>query len=122
MATPLKVMTRSASRVIPARQEVVMMRSEHTNRKPDTLLALLVTLGIMLTSTAAASELVFSKPDFADLQDGDVTLARSDRSGAGVHMSFMSPSLLGGSSQSSHVVSSSAGTLPNVYLSLRLPW
>jgi hypothetical protein len=76
----------------------------------------------MLASTAAASGSFLAKPNFADLQDGDVTLASSERSGAGVHMSFMSPSLLGQTSQSSHVVTSSSGTLPNVYLSLRLPW
>jgi YNFM family putative membrane transporter len=86
------------------------------------LLALLVTLGVMLTSTAGASGSFLSKPNLADLQDGDVTLASSERSGAGIHMSLMSPSLLGGSNQSSHVVTSSAGTLPNIYLSLRLPW
>jgi hypothetical protein len=99
-----------------------MMRSKNINHKPDSLLALLVTLGVMLTATAGASESFLSKPNFADLQDGDVTLASSGRRGAGIHMSFMSPSLLGGGNQSSHVVASSAGTLPNVYLSLRLPW
>jgi hypothetical protein len=99
-----------------------MMKSKHTNHKPDALLALLVTLGVMLTSTAGASGSFLSKPNLADLQDGDVTLASSERSGAGIHMSLMSPSLLGGSNQSSHVVTSSASTLPNIYLSLRLPW
>ena len=98
------------------------MKSKHTNHKPDTLLRVLVTLGVLLAATAGASESFLSKPNFADLQDGDVTLASSVRSGAGVHMSFMSPSLLGGGSQSSHVVSSSAATLPNIYLTLRLPW
>ena len=99
-----------------------MMKSKHTNRKPDMLLTLFLTLGITLASAAGASESFLSKPNFADLQDGDVTLASSERSGAGVHMSFMSPSLLGRNSQPSHVVTSSAGTLPDVYLSLRLPW
>jgi hypothetical protein len=98
------------------------MKSKHTNRRPGTLLAALVTLGVMLTTTAGASESFFSKPNFTDLQDGEVTLASSTRSGAGVHMSFMSPSQLVGNGQSSHVISSSAGTLPNVYLSLRVPW
>jgi hypothetical protein len=98
------------------------MKSKHTSHKAETLLAALLTLGLMLTTTAGASESFFSKPNFADLQDGEVTLASSARSGAGVHMSFMSPSLLRGNGQSVHVVSSSAGTLPNIYLSLRLPW
>ena len=98
------------------------MNGKQTYHKPCTLLALLVTLGVMLTSTAAASGAFLSKPNFADLQDGDVTLASSQRSGAGVHMSFTSPSFPGRTSQSSHVVTSSSLTLPNVYLSLRLPW
>jgi hypothetical protein len=87
-----------------------------------TLLALLVTLGVMLHSTAAASESFLTNPNFADLKDGDVTLATSQRSGAGIHMSFISPSSLGGNSQPDHVVTGSTGALPNVYLSLRLPW
>ncbi len=99
-----------------------MMKSKQKKRKPHTLLALLVTTGVMLTSTAGASGSFLSKPNFADLQDGDVTLASSGRNGAGIHMSVTSPSLSGGSSQPSDAVTSSAVMLPNVYLSLRLPW
>ena len=98
------------------------MKSKHTNHKTCTLQALLVTLGVMLTSTAAASGSFLAEPNFADLQDGDVTLASSERSGAGVHMSFMSPSLPVRDSQPSYGVTSSVDTLPNVYLTLRLPW
>jgi hypothetical protein len=98
------------------------MKGKHTNHKSCTLRALLVTLGVMLTSTAAASGSFLSKPSFADLQDGDVTLASSQRSGAGFHMSFMPPSLPGQAGHPSHAVTSSTVTLPDVYLSLRLPW
>jgi hypothetical protein len=103
-------------------REAVMMKSRNTNRKPDMLLALLVTLGVMMTSTAGAAESFLSKPNFADLQDGDVTLARAEHGGAGLHMSFISPSALLGNNQSSQAAISQNGTLPNVYLSLRLPW
>jgi len=99
-----------------------MMESRNTNHRPDMPLVMLVTLGVMMTATAGADESFLSKPNFADLQDGDVTLARAEHSGAGIHMSLMSPSELYGNSQSNQVALSQNGTLPNVYLSLRLPW
>ena len=99
-----------------------MMKGRNTNHNPDMRLVMLVTLGVMMTATAGAAESFLSKPNFADLQDGDVTLARAKHSGAGIHMSFMSPSVLHGYSQSNQAASGQNGTLPNVYLSLRLPW
>jgi len=100
-----------------------MMKSRNTNRKPGPLLlALLLTSCVMMTATLSAAESFLSNPNFEDLQDGDVTLARAEHGGAGIHMSFMSPSALHGSSQSSQAAPTQNDTLPNVYLSLRLPW
>ena len=101
-----------------------MMKSRYTKHRLDPLilLAVLVTLGVVLTATVSAEETFLSKPNFDDLQDGDVTLARAGRGGAGIHMSFMLPSALNGNSQSSAVLTSQALSVPDVYLSLRLPW
>jgi len=101
-----------------------MMKSRYTKHRVDPLilLALLVTLGVMMTSTVSAAESFLSKPNLTDLQDGDIILARAEHSGAGIHMSFMSPSELCGNSESAHVVTSETGALPDVYLSLRLSW
>ena len=99
-----------------------MMKSRSTNRKPGPLLlALLLTSGMMVATTPSAAESFLSKPNFEDLQDGDVTLARAKHGGAGLHMSFMPPSALYGNNQSNPVISQN-GSMPNVYLSLRLPW
>jgi hypothetical protein len=102
-----------------------MMKSWFTKRRqvPRMLLAVLVTPGVMMTATVvSADESFLSRPNFTDLQDGDVTLAKAERGGAGIHMSLMSPSVLNGNSQSSYVFTSQSLTMPDVYLSLRLPW
>ena len=101
-----------------------MMKSRYPKCRHDPLilLAVLVTLGVMMTTTVSADESFISNPNFTDLQDGDVTLARAEHGGAGIHMSFMSPSALNGNSQSSYVLTSQALSMPDVYLSLRLPW
>jgi hypothetical protein len=100
------------------------MESKYTKRKLDPLmlLAVLVMLGVMMTSTVSADESFISKPNFTDLQDGDITLARSERGGAGIHMSLISPSGLNGNSQSGYILTSDALLKPDIYLSLRLPW
>jgi len=101
-----------------------MMKSR--NRKPGLdpliLLALLVALGVMTTSTISAAEAFLSKPKLTDLEDGDITLAGAERGGAGLHMSFMSPSELYSNRESDYVVTGDTGALPDVYLSLRLSW
>jgi hypothetical protein len=101
-----------------------MMKSKHSRRRLDPLilLAVLVTLGVMLTSTAGAADSFLRKPSFTDLEDGDITLTGEERGRAAIHLSFMSPSALYGSSQSSFPVTGSTTTLPDVYFSLRLPW
>ena len=101
-----------------------MMKNRYPKRRHDPLilLAVLVTLGVMMTATVSAEETFLSKPNFTDLQDGDVILARAEHGGAGIHMSFMSPSGLNGSSQASYMLTSQDFSMPDVYLSLRLPW
>jgi hypothetical protein len=86
------------------------------------LLGLLVTLGVVMASTTSAAEPFLSKPNLGDLQDGDITLARAQHGGAGIHMSFTSPPILCGDCETGQVVTSDALTLPDVYLSLRLHW
>lgn len=101
-----------------------MMKSRNRKHRLDplTLLALLLALGVMTTSTVSAAESFLSKPELSDLQDGDITLAGAEHGGAGLHMSFMSPSELYSNSESDYVVTSDTGVLPDVYLSLRLSW
>ncbi|HYQ73081.1 MAG TPA: hypothetical protein VET88_14270 [Gammaproteobacteria bacterium] len=101
------------------------MKGKHTKGRLDPLmlLALFVTLAVMMTSTVSAAEESFiSNPSFADLEDGDITLAGAERNGAGIHMSFMSPSMLNGNNRAEYVPASQNGLMPDVYLSLRLPW
>ncbi|MGD8619974.1 MAG: hypothetical protein PVH54_12415 [Gammaproteobacteria bacterium] len=101
-----------------------MMKSRFTKRRYDPLmlLGLLVTLGVVMASTTSAAEPFLSKPNLGDLQDGDITLARAQHGGAGIHMSFTSPPILCGDCETGQVVTSDALTLPDVYLSLRLHW
>jgi hypothetical protein len=125
MTTPLKEMAHAGSRrSSPVQQEVAIMKSKNTKRwiDPLMLLAVLVTLGVMMTATVSADESFISNPNINDLQDGDVTLAKSEHGGAGIHMSIMSPSALNVNSDSSYVLTSVNGSMPDVYLSLRLPW
>ena len=125
MATPLKEMNFAAGHgSSPDQQEVVMMKNRNTRQRVDPLmlLTLLVMLGVMMTSTASAEELFLSKPSFSDLEDGDITLAGAEQEGAAIHMSFMSPSVLYGNNQSGQVVTNQIGLVPDVYLTLRLPW
>jgi len=101
------------------------MKSRHTKHgfDPLILLALLVSLGVMMTSTVGAAESSFlSKPNLGDLEDGDITLARAGHGGAGIHMSFMSPSELCRNTETDYRVTGDYGTLPDIYLSLRLSW
>ena len=97
------------------------MKNKYTNRKLEPLI-LLVMLGVTMTATVSADESFLSKPNFTDLEDGDITLARSERGGAGIHISLMSPSGLNGNSQTGYVLTSNALLKPDVYLSLRFPW
>jgi hypothetical protein len=100
------------------------MKSENTKRRLDPLmlLAVMVITGVMMTSPVSAAESFLSKPNFTDLQDGDIILAGTKHGSPGIHMSFLSPSELYANSHSGHVVMGFTGTMPDVYLSLRLPW
>ena len=101
-----------------------MMKNRNTKYRLDPLmlLALLVMLAVMMTSTASAEESFLSKPSFSDLEDGDITLNEAKRNGATVHMSFMSPSVIHVNNPSEQVIIDQQGKMPDVYLSLRLPW
>jgi len=101
-----------------------MMKIRYSKRRLDTLilLAVLGTPGFMMAATAGAAESFFSKPNFADLQDGDITLASAEHGGADIHMSLVSPSTCCVNSQSQQVVTGTGEALPGVYFSLRLPW
>jgi len=78
----------------------------------------------MMSGTAAAAdtETFFSNPSLEDFIDGDVKVARMGQRGPGVHMSFISPAEVrqGEMVNASAVRQSSA--MPEVYLSIRLPW
>jgi hypothetical protein len=102
-----------------------MMKSRYPKRRPDPLmlLAVLVTLGVMMTSTVGAAESFFRNPSFTDLQDGDITLAGAEHGSASIHMSFMPPSALNMNRDPSYLVLTDfTWSMPDVYLSLRLPW
>lgn len=100
------------------------MKSKYTRPKIDPLmlLALLVTLGVVMTSTVSAAEKFPGKTNVSILEDGEITLARAEHGRAGIHMSFMSPSGLNGDKQSSHLLASELLSMPDVYFSVRLPW
>jgi hypothetical protein len=100
------------------------MKNKYTKHEVDPLmlLGLLVTLGVMMASTVSAGETVPGKPGITDLEDGDIVLVKSEHGGAGIHMSFMSPTLLPGNNRSSQLLSSQDFSMPDLYLSLRLPW
>jgi hypothetical protein len=125
MTTPLKGMIFAVStRSSQVQHEVDVMKNKHTKHTVDPLmmLALLVTLGVMMISTVSAEETFLRNPEITDLEDGDIILVRSAHGGAGIHMSFMSQSELSANSRTGHVLASQALTMPDLYLTLRLPW
>jgi hypothetical protein len=101
-----------------------MMKSRYATRRldPYMLLPALVIQGVMMTSAVGADESFFRKPSFKDLQDGEITLAGAEHGRAGIHMSFLPLSELDGNSDSVPVVTDIPGIMPDVYLSLRVPW
>ena len=100
------------------------MNHVHTNHRSDPLpvLVLAAMLGALPASTAGAEEAFLDSPNLADLEDGDIKLARLGHSSSAVHMSFMSPSLEAASGPDRETAAVSTDTLPDVYLSLRLSW
>jgi len=101
-----------------------MKKGRHTRHKLDPLmlLAVMVTVGVMITSTASAEEPSTGKPGLADLQDGDITLVTAKHGGAAIHMSFLPPSVVYGNNESDQVLAIDTLALPDLYLSVRLSW
>jgi len=104
------------------------MKIRFSNRMPDALflLALIVSIGVFISTGATAAETrdvsLFSKAGFTSLVDGDVKLAPVGNHGAGLHMTFKSPSR----SEHALYVSSNAGDYAmkdhGVHLSVKMPW
>jgi hypothetical protein len=99
------------------------MKTRYSNRKPDALflLALIVSLGVFMSTGATAGETLFSKAGFSRLMDGDLNLAEVGNNGAGLHMTFKSPSRTQNALYVSHAdnhVKSDRG----VHLSVQMPW
>jgi hypothetical protein len=99
------------------------MNSRHNSRRPDLLfiLVLIVSLGVFVSTGASAAESLFSKEGLGHLIDGDMKLARVGSQGAGLHMTFKSPSR-----ENNAVYISSADNYSSkdsgVHLSVRMPW
>lgn len=101
-----------------------MMKRKLQIRTPCHLMLLAMLAGFLalMSTSAAAAETIFSKPDLNDFMDGDVTVARLSKRGPAVHMSFISPAEMhyGEVANASNVRQGAA--LPDVQLSIRLPW
>jgi len=100
------------------------MYHRHTHPKADPLILQfsLLTLGALLTFTSSAGDSFLSKPNLADLEDGDVVLAGAEHNGTAVHMSLMSPSLADTADPAGTAAAFSTDSMPDVYLSLRVSW
>lgn len=70
-----------------------MHRKKRIIRKPDPLMlmALLVSLSMLMTTTVDAGESFFSDPNLSDLVNGDLKLTEVGHRGAGIHMFFQTP-------------------------------
>ena len=89
---------------------------------PLMLFAMMVGFSVLVPASAAAAETFLRKPALDDYVDGDVTVARMGQRGPAVHMSVISPAEV----HHGEAVNASAlrqtTSIPNVYLSVRLPW
>ena len=104
------------------------MKSRYTNRMPDALflLALIVSLGVFVSTGASAAETtdapLFSMAGFSGLMGGDFKLAPVGNHGAGLHMTFKSPSR----TEKALYVSSNTNDFSvkdhGVHLSVKMPW
>jgi hypothetical protein len=102
----------------------VMHKGRHTFRKLDPLLllALFVSLAVLITTAADAVEGAFKAPTPADLQDGDMQVARLGRHGPGVHLSLQAPR------NGTQIYASGAteqprtDVTPDLFINLRFPW
>lgn len=101
-----------------------MLKHKHTNRKSDSplLLSGLLSLGVLLSTAADASDSFFKNPTFSDLQDGEVTIAGLGHRGAGLHMSVQSSSEWRQGGNTGPQAARQSAAKPEVFLSVRLPW
>jgi hypothetical protein len=101
-----------------------MLRKKHHFRKPDplVLMAILVGLGVLMTTAVHANETFFSNPSLPDLVNGDIVLTSIGHHGAGVRMFYKTPAneFTGELPESLH--SDQNKTAPDVYLSVHIPW
>jgi len=101
-----------------------MLKVKFQIRKPVSLMlpAMVMVFSALVSTSATAAETFFSKPSFDDLMDGDVAVARMGQRGPAVHMSFISPTdVRHGQAINASAVRQTAA-MPEVYLSIRLPW
>jgi len=101
-----------------------MLKIKFHIRKPCHLMLLAMLAGFLalMSTSAAAAETFFSKPELNDFMDGDVTVARMGKRGPAVHMNFASlADVRHGEAVNASAVRQAAVT-PEVYLSVRLPW
>ena len=101
-----------------------MLKGKFQIRKPDPLILLAMVVGFsaLMPATATAAETFFSKPGFDDFMDGDVKVARMGQRGPAVHMSVISPADVRHGEMINASAVRQAAAVPEVYLSVRLPW
>ena len=100
------------------------MNSRHTSQKPDSLLilVLIVSLGVFMSTGASAADTLVSKEGFNRLIDGDMKLARVGSQGAGLHMTFRSPSRENNAVYTSRADNGYSSKDHGVHLSVQMPW
>jgi hypothetical protein len=99
------------------------MKSRFTTRRPDALflLALIVSLGVFISTSAGAAETLFSKAGISELMEGNVKLAPVGIKGASLYMSTKSPSRENKALYISDVDNFSMKD-HGLHLSLQMPW
>jgi hypothetical protein len=100
------------------------MNTRYTNRRPDALLllTLIVSLGVFMSTGATAADTLFSKDGFSRLMDGDMKLAQVGNQGAGLHMTFKSPSRESDALYVSRADGNYSSKDHGVHLSVQMPW
>jgi len=115
---------RRKSDLVP-KLEVDMKKGKQILRKADPLMLLtaLVAAGVLFTTVVDAGEgFRLGSLDFADILDGDVTMAQVGRSGAGLHLSVESASGKQQLLPASRMSAREQMNMPGVFLSVRAPW
>jgi hypothetical protein len=99
------------------------MKFRFTARRPDALflLALIVSLGVLMSTSASAADSLFSKVGISELMEGNVKLVPVGNKGASLHMSTKSPSRENKALYISDIDNFSMKD-HGVHLSLKMPW